>query len=104
MSTKDLFDTACRLASWNRGIKHGFDYKGKTYKNYICKEKFEELWDKSEPITKEFINTLTTRTWLRNDITPYELYLKFIYEFYVAAYLFRQPYCSNGSHLVVQQC
>ena len=48
---------------------------------YFAKEKFEELWDKSEPITKDFINTLTTKTWLRNDITPYELYLKFIYEF-----------------------
>lgn len=48
---------------------------------YFAKEKFEELWNKSEPITKDFINTLTRKTWLRNDITPYELYLKFIYEF-----------------------
>lgn len=47
----------------------------------FAKNKFEELWDKSEPITKDFINTLTRKTWLRNDITPYELYLKFIYEF-----------------------
>lgn len=47
----------------------------------FAKKKFEELWDKSEPITKEFINTLTRKTWLRNDITPYELYLKFIYEY-----------------------
>lgn len=44
-------------------------------------EKFEELWEHSEPISKEFINTLTTKTWIRDDITPYELYLKFIYEF-----------------------
>ncbi|WP_308573720.1 helicase-related protein [uncultured Methanosphaera sp.] len=42
---------------------------------------FEELWEKSEPITKDFINTLNTKTWLRNDVTPYELYLKFIYEY-----------------------
>ncbi len=48
---------------------------------YFAKEKFEELWDKSEPVSKDFINTLTKKTWLRNDITPYELYLKFIYEF-----------------------
>ena len=47
----------------------------------FAKEKFEELWDKSEPVTKDFINTLTRKTWLRNDITPYEIYLKFIYEF-----------------------
>ena len=48
---------------------------------YFAKEKFEELWEKSEPISKDFINTLTRKTWLRNDITPYEIYLKFIYEF-----------------------
>lgn len=48
---------------------------------YFAKEKFEELWEKSEPVSKDFINTLTQKTWLRNDITPYELYLKFIYEF-----------------------
>ena len=48
---------------------------------YFAHEKFEELWEKSEPVSKDFINTLTRKTWLRNDITPYELYLKFIYEF-----------------------
>lgn len=42
---------------------------------------FEELWSKSEPITEDFINTLTSHTWLTEEITPYELYLKFIYEF-----------------------
>ncbi|MCI6931333.1 MAG: phospholipase D-like domain-containing protein [Methanobrevibacter boviskoreani] len=42
---------------------------------------FEELWSKSEPITEDFINTLTNHTWLTEEITPYELYLKFIYEF-----------------------
>lgn len=44
-------------------------------------EEFEKLWEDSEPISDDFINTLTRKTWIRNDITPYELYLKFIYEF-----------------------
>lgn len=44
-------------------------------------QEFEKLWAKSEPISEDFVNTLTRKTWLRNDITPYELYLKFIYEF-----------------------
>ena len=47
----------------------------------FASEKFEELWEKSEPISKDFINTLTNKTWIKDDITPYELYLKFIYEF-----------------------
>ena len=59
---------------FNVELKDSNDYK-------FAKNKFEELWKKSEPITKEFINTLTIKTWLREDITPYELYLKFIYEF-----------------------
>jgi len=59
---------------FNVELKDSNDY-------YFAKEKFDELWDKSEPITKEFINTLKNKTWLRNDITPYELYLKLIYEF-----------------------
>ena len=59
---------------FNVELKDSNDYK-------FAKNKFEELWEKSEPITKDFINTLTRKTWLREDITPYELYLKFIYEF-----------------------
>ena len=47
----------------------------------FASEKFEELWEHSEPISKDFVNTLTTKTWINDDITPYELYLKFIYEF-----------------------
>lgn len=44
-------------------------------------QEFEELWNHSEPISEEFINTINHKTWLKNDITPYELFLKFIYEF-----------------------
>lgn len=44
-------------------------------------EKFEELWEHSEPISEDFVNTLKNKTWIKDDITPYELYLKFIYEF-----------------------
>ena len=45
-------------------------------------EKFEELWAKSVPITEQYIDTVEKKTWLRNDITPYEIYLKTIYEFF----------------------
>ena len=44
-------------------------------------QEFEELWNHSEPISEEFINTINHKTWLKDDITPYELFLKFIYEF-----------------------
>lgn len=45
-------------------------------------EKFEELWIKGVDIKDAYITALNTRTWLRDDITPYELYLKTLYEFF----------------------
>ncbi len=45
-------------------------------------QKFEELWEKSIDISDEYVNTINKKTWLRQDITPYELYLKTLYEFF----------------------
>jgi len=45
-------------------------------------EKFNELWKKSVPVSEDYIETINTRTWLNNNITPYELYLKFLYEYF----------------------
>ena len=45
-------------------------------------EKFEELWNKSVPITEDYVEAVEHKTWLRNDITPYEIYLKTLYEFF----------------------
>ncbi len=44
--------------------------------------KFERLWSESIDITEEYIDTIETKTWLTNKITPYELYLKTIYEYF----------------------
>ncbi len=46
-------------------------------------EKFESLWDQSVPMSSEFVETIQARTWLNNTITPYELYLKLIYEYLI---------------------
>ena len=45
-------------------------------------EKFEELWVQGVPVTEEYIEAVEKKTWLRNDITPYEIYLKTLYEFF----------------------
>lgn len=45
-------------------------------------EKFEKLWVKSVPITQDYIEAVEKKTWLRNDIIPYEIYLKTLYEFF----------------------
>ncbi|MCI0660867.1 MAG: SNF2-related protein, partial [Acidobacteria bacterium] len=42
---------------------------------------FEELWRQSVDISEDFIDTVQKKTWLNDSITPYELYLKLIYEY-----------------------
>ena len=44
-------------------------------------EQFEDLWKDSVDISKEFVDTVQNKTWLNDSITPYELYLKLIYEY-----------------------
>ena len=45
-------------------------------------DKFEKLWEMSEPLNELYIDTLKNQTWIREDITPYELYLKFLFEYF----------------------
>lgn len=45
-------------------------------------EKFEELWEKSVDITDEYIIAIKENTWIKDDITPYELFLKTLYEYF----------------------
>lgn len=42
---------------------------------------FEGLWKDSIDISREFVDTIEKKTWLNESITPYELYLKLIYEY-----------------------
>ena len=45
-------------------------------------EKFEDLWEQGVPVTEDFVDALRSRTWLNDEITPYEIYLKFLYEYF----------------------
>ena len=63
-----------RNLEFNVELREPSDYE-------FASDKFEELWEQSEPISEDFVNTLTNKTWIKDNITPYELYLKFIYEF-----------------------
>lgn len=44
--------------------------------------KFEELWEQGIPLNQEYASTLKNETWIREDIKPYELYLKFLFEYF----------------------
>lgn len=59
-----------------------FNVELKDHGDYIfAKEKFEELWEKAVSVSDDFITTIQKDTWVSNQITPYELYLKFLYEY-----------------------
>lgn len=45
-------------------------------------DKFEELWVKGTDICETYIEAVEQHTWMRNDITLYQLYLKTLYEFF----------------------
>ena len=47
----------------------------------FVEERFDELWKKSTDITDFYSATLTEKTWLDDSITPYEIYLKMLYEY-----------------------
>ncbi|SMO32425.1 SNF2 family N-terminal domain-containing protein [Balnearium lithotrophicum] len=44
-------------------------------------DRFESLWRESVEISEEVVKTVREKTWLNDTISPYELYLKFLYEF-----------------------
>ena len=45
-------------------------------------DKFEELWELGIDIQDAYIEAVQDRTWMKDDITPYQLYLKTLYEFF----------------------
>jgi superfamily II DNA/RNA helicase/HKD family nuclease len=60
---------------FNVELKNAWDHK-------FAKDKFEELWKDSVDISEKYIETIETKTWLNQDIIPYHLYLKFLYEYF----------------------
>ncbi|MCD6578608.1 helicase [bacterium] len=45
-------------------------------------DKFERLWSEAVDINELYVQTVTTKTHLNENITPYELYLKLLYEYF----------------------
>ena len=60
---------------FNVELKNPADYK-------FAKQKFEELWSQAVDINETFVQTVVEKTWLNPNITPYEIYLKLLYEYF----------------------
>jgi len=60
---------------FNVELKNRADYD-------FAKSKFDELWKNSVDVSERYIQTIEAKTWLNQNITPYQLYLKFLYEYF----------------------
>jgi len=70
-SQKGLVDNL----EFNVELKTAADYK-------FAQDKFNQLWKDAVDVSEKYIETVNNKTWLNNTITPYELYLKFLYEYF----------------------
>lgn len=59
---------------FNIELKNRSDYE-------FALKKFNELWENSVDVSDKYVETIKAKTWLNDEITPYELYLKFLYEY-----------------------
>jgi len=60
---------------FNVELKNRSDYE-------FAKNKFEELWSDAVDVSERYVHTIQTKTWLTQNITPYQLYLKLLYEYF----------------------
>ena len=60
---------------FNVELKNRSDYE-------FAHAKFNELWENAVDVGEKYLETIRTKTWLNDTITPYELYLKFLYEYF----------------------
>lgn len=70
-SQKGLVDNL----EFNVELKTASDHK-------FAQDKFNELWKDAVDVSEKYIETVIENTWLNNTITPHELYLKFLYEYF----------------------
>ena len=60
---------------FNVELKHHSDLE-------FALDKFKDLWEKSIDITEDYVDTIREKTWMNPSITPYEIFLKVLYEWF----------------------
>ena len=60
---------------FNVELKNRSDYE-------FAHQKFEELWKDAVDVSEKYIQTIQDKTWLSQNISPYQLYMKFLYEYF----------------------
>ena len=62
-------------------LEFNIELKNRSDYDFALK-KFNELWNNAVDVKDKYLETINQRTWLNNTITPYQLYLKFLYEYF----------------------
>ncbi len=60
---------------FNVELKNRSDYE-------FALTEFEKLWEDAVDLKERYIQTIREKTWLNDTVTPYQLYLKFLYEYF----------------------
>ena len=60
---------------FNVELKNRSDYD-------FARNKFDELWQNAVDVSEKYVQTIQEKTWLSQNITPWQLYLKFLYEYF----------------------
>lgn len=60
---------------FNIELKNPSDYQ-------FAQAKFNDLWQYGVDVSQKYVETINTKSWLNDSITPQELYLKFLYEYF----------------------
>ncbi|MCL2417299.1 MAG: phospholipase D-like domain-containing protein [Bacteroidales bacterium] len=69
----------------DNGLQHNFEFNVELREDAdidFALETFEQLWKQSVEIGKEFIEKLKTETYLNDTFTPFEIYYKFLIEYF----------------------
>ena len=69
----------------DNGLERNFEFNVELRENTdidFATETFEKLWDESIEIGKEFVDKLKKETYLNDEFTPFQVYMKFLIEYF----------------------
>ena len=68
-------------AGLSENIEFNVELKNRSDYEFAITE-FEKLWKQGVEVSEKYVQTIQKKTWLSKNITPYQLYLKFLYEYF----------------------
>lgn len=68
-------------AGLQSNLEFNVELKDKRDYDYAL-EMYNKLWNEAVDVSEKYVDTVRTKTWLNDEIKPYELYLKLLYEYF----------------------